>query len=312
MARQPVLGVLLATLILCTTARPQFPARLPNGNASLTAGSGITCAHLGHQSCQPPVNNQFGMDFKSAGYNWTTAFCQKDSDGDGLTNGEELGDPCCVWLSESGEPPARTTGLSHPGDADERATGNLTCMAERKEEANAVTPGTAGPACFPAGATVRTSRGSVRMDRLRLGDAVDVGKGKFSDVFLFTHADPDRVSRFVSLTTASGRRLLTSPGHLVYANGALVAVGSVRVGAFMLDTENKPDRVVSVSEVLARGLYNPHTLHGDIVVDGFRCSTYTTAVDPAPAAAALAPLRALFAWVGVSASLFDYGVPTPF
>ena len=27
----------------------------------------------------------------------TKELCQEDSDGDGLTNGEELGDPCCTW-----------------------------------------------------------------------------------------------------------------------------------------------------------------------------------------------------------------------
>lgn len=41
----------------------------------------------------------------------------KDSDGDGLTNGEELGDPCCKW--SVGKDPERTTMLSHPGEKDE-------------------------------------------------------------------------------------------------------------------------------------------------------------------------------------------------
>lgn len=34
-----------------------------------------------------------------------------DSDGDGLTNGEELGDPKCVW--ESGKAAGKVMG--HPG-----------------------------------------------------------------------------------------------------------------------------------------------------------------------------------------------------
>ena len=28
---------------------------------------------------------------------WTTALCRSDYDGDGKTNGEELGDPFCIW-----------------------------------------------------------------------------------------------------------------------------------------------------------------------------------------------------------------------
>ena len=44
---------------------------------------------------------------------WDKCLCEYDSDGDGLTNGEELGDPDCVW--EPGKVPTRNSGLSHPG-----------------------------------------------------------------------------------------------------------------------------------------------------------------------------------------------------
>ncbi|XP_059152477.1 MOXD1 homolog 1-like, partial [Physella acuta] len=46
----------------------------------------------------------------------TTELCRKDSDGDGMTNGQELGDPDCTWKENS--IPKRTTGLSHPGICD--------------------------------------------------------------------------------------------------------------------------------------------------------------------------------------------------
>lgn len=36
-----------------------------------------------------------------------------DSDGDGMPNGEELGDPDCEWTP--GSSPKYTSGLSHPG-----------------------------------------------------------------------------------------------------------------------------------------------------------------------------------------------------
>ena len=36
-----------------------------------------------------------------------------DSDGDGRTNGEELGDPDCTWTP--GMAPKYSAGLSHPG-----------------------------------------------------------------------------------------------------------------------------------------------------------------------------------------------------
>ena len=36
-----------------------------------------------------------------------------DSDGDGKTNGEELGDPRCVWTPQGGAPTNAASG--HPG-----------------------------------------------------------------------------------------------------------------------------------------------------------------------------------------------------
>jgi len=59
------------------------------------------------------VRNSFGEDFERNGKKWDRCLCEKDSDGDGQTNGEELGDPLCVW--QPGLIPTRTTGLTHPG-----------------------------------------------------------------------------------------------------------------------------------------------------------------------------------------------------
>ena len=44
--------------------------------------------------------------------NWD--LCHKDSDNDGQTNGQELGDPGCIWAG-TGTPP-RTSAISRPGD----------------------------------------------------------------------------------------------------------------------------------------------------------------------------------------------------
>lgn len=52
------------------------------------------------------------QDFAAAGHQWTKALCGKDSDGDGRSNGEELGDPTCTWTSGAPAPQAAT---GHPG-----------------------------------------------------------------------------------------------------------------------------------------------------------------------------------------------------
>jgi len=57
--------------------------------------------------------NQFGLDFAEAGKKWTGALCRKDSDGDGVNNGVELGDPDCKW--NKGGTPDFTLAITHPG-----------------------------------------------------------------------------------------------------------------------------------------------------------------------------------------------------
>lgn len=57
--------------------------------------------------------NNFGSAFQAQGLSWTVALCQADSDGDGRSNGDELGDPNCVWTI--GNTPFRTTSITNPG-----------------------------------------------------------------------------------------------------------------------------------------------------------------------------------------------------
>ena len=42
------------------------------------------------------ARNSFGMDYDRNGKRWANV-CELDSDQDGFTNGEELGDPNCQW-----------------------------------------------------------------------------------------------------------------------------------------------------------------------------------------------------------------------
>jgi hypothetical protein len=57
---------------------------------------------------------------------WGTKMCCADSDGDGLTNGEEVGDPCCEWKKGRSEPWSNYN-VSHPALATERTTERRVC-----------------------------------------------------------------------------------------------------------------------------------------------------------------------------------------
>lgn len=67
----------------------------------------------------------FGMQLRPAHDNWQT-ICSRDDDGDGLTNGEELGDPCCLWTpGDMGksfdlgtQQEYRRWDITHPGRPD--------------------------------------------------------------------------------------------------------------------------------------------------------------------------------------------------
>lgn len=106
---------LLATLMLTLTsvahAKSAYVAYIPNGNVK-------TC-----NNCHPNGNTAaltlFGEDALTQSgkpsTDWWPALQDLDSDQDGQTNGQELGDPCGDWLI--GLDPPRTTSISNPGDA---------------------------------------------------------------------------------------------------------------------------------------------------------------------------------------------------
>ena len=163
---------------------------------------------------------------------------------------------------------------------------------------------TINPTCFPGSASVTRSDGTaVALREVDTGDALVVdAAGGTSPVFMWSHRLHVGEYPFVRLRTASGGALTASAGHLIYASGALVAAGSVRVGDTLERVSGvcpaagtcaaTADAVVAVGAVMATGLYAPQVLDGvDVVVDGFRVSTLTTAVRPAAAVALMAPLR---------------------
>ncbi|PXF41276.1 Warthog protein 6 [Gracilariopsis chorda] len=164
-----------------------------------------------------------------------------------------------------------------------------------------------GSACFPAHATVELEDGSFKtMDSIELGDRVKVASGEFSPVFMFTHKMAGISYSFVRLTASSGHSLELTKGHYLYVNGDLAAAESVHVGD-SIETDAGVVSVSAVARVVSRGLYNPQTVNGNIVVNGVRASTYTTAVEIKTAHSLLLPLRAVFRLAGMTSAMLDNG-----
>jgi Hint module len=162
--------------------------------------------------------------------------------------------------------------------------------------------------CFPDHSVIQLKDGRTkRMDEIEIGDSVLVGPRLYSDVFMFTHRQARVLSDFVVLETSSGHRLYISPGHYLYANDNLVASILVRPKDEVILGDGQRTSVITVSRTISTGLYNPQTIHGNIVVDGVLASTYTTAMSPKVAHASLAPLRIIYRILGAATSGFAHG-----
>lgn len=153
--------------------------------------------------------------------------------------------------------------------------------------------------CFPANAWVQLRGGAIkRMEDVEIGDEllVDREKNIYSPVFLFTHRDAQaRYSHFVTVLTSSNRSLTVTAGHYVYVDGSLRQARKIRLGQRLEKGTGMDDVVVEVRHHLTeRGLFNPQTLHGDVVVNGILTSTFTQSVPPVRAQALLVPVRTMF------------------
>lgn len=195
--------------------------------------------------------------------------------------------------------------------------GTLNVTASRSDSSTNNQTGQNIPACFPSGELVTLSTGTqIPIENIEVGQQVRILQKDHSyssvssSVFLFSHRDPTALSAFLNITFVSSekiiRHLRISRGHYIYAyrkgdnrvssstsskTRELVPAIRIRPGDYLVGVAGDKMLVTTVEEVLARGLYNPHTIHGDLIVSNVRVSSYTTAVKPTTASILLAPLR---------------------
>jgi hypothetical protein len=124
---------------------------------------------------------------------------------------------------------------------------------------------------------------------------------------MFTHRDADVQYDFKTLHCQSGHALTLTSGHYLYINGALAPAETARVGDMVALGNGAASAILDIADTSSTGLYNPQTLHGDIVVDGVLASTYTTAIAPTVAHAWLLPLRLWHQLFGRGTVSFDHG-----
>lgn len=196
-------------------------------------------------------------------------------------------------------------GASRNPDTFEEGSGDKapSSVASQEHGASGVDLGDSNAAkqasCFPGSATVEMENGVVvGMDQLRVGDRVRVSKTEFSDVYMFSHRDADASDEYYLRIEAGQASVTMTAGHFVYVHRRgvdrdVVPALGVKVGDKVQVSNGSWRSVSSISRVSSRGLYNPHTLHGDIFVDGVLVSTFTLTVS-SRILALLAPLRAVY------------------
>ncbi len=175
-------------------------------------------------------------------------------------------------------------------------------------EENPISPSAEPSAeCFPSTAQVMLDDGTMKaMSELELGDRVQVSSNSFSEVFLFTHKVSTTVSDFVRIHTATGCALSLTKGHYMYVNGKMKPAASIQVGD-NVQCNDSLDTISKLSIVRERGLYNPQTLNGDIIVNGVKASTYTVVTEPNAAQAILTPFRLAYCILGFTTNVFNKG-----
>ena len=121
---------LAVVVVPAVLAHPAYRDLFPNGfNVPFSPASG----HVNRAAGAGPPS-VFGIDFRKAGYKWSRELCMLDSDGDGQTNGHELGDPCCIW--NIGDEALRSFDLGDPSLPDQRVSNDVNQNCSKSNEEN--------------------------------------------------------------------------------------------------------------------------------------------------------------------------------
>lgn len=137
--------------------------------------------------------------------------------------------------------------------------------------------GGGGGACFAASASVQVlGQGTLTMDKLEVGERVEVDGSKFEPIYGFYKREHDSVNSFVKIETDHGEPLELTGSHLLFVDGLAKRAMEVQVG----DVLNGGLKVVKISGSTKKGIYSPLTYSGKIVVNnGIEASTYGTVTE---------------------------------
>lgn len=213
MQRTLVIAALVTLGASQVDAYAKYLKLLPNG------GDIPDTDNVGHVDAagQEGVND-FGKAFKAAGNSWTVALCQADTDGDGFTNGQEMGDPCCTWTPTS-TASLITDGLSNPNDKTKTPS-------NAKLIAGCSASGTSGTTTTTTDSKTSSSSGSSAAETINDVLAPVSATSSPTAAGTPTDDDEDDSSESAVVTTTSGAATFSSVA------AAMVSVAVAAIAAF--------------------------------------------------------------------------------
>ena len=107
--------VVLISLTVPVSSKFPFPSKLPNGSKW-----GCTTCHVNSQGGAPwnAFGEQVRANLTGGEPDWSKIY-NLDADGDGASNGLELGDPDGTWKSGDAQP-GDPDQITHPGDPESK------------------------------------------------------------------------------------------------------------------------------------------------------------------------------------------------
>lgn len=200
--------------------------------------------------------------------------CPSSGGSDAINNFMDYSDDSCMTSFTAGQ--------------DTRMAAMWACFREKSSDdcGDLYKSVTEEPMCFSSSMTVVVKgKGNTSMDKIKVGDEVLTGMGKYEQIYSIDHHHPTKPASFIqihySLPTKEDSDngqgpLELSSKHMVFMveNSNPVPANTIKIGD-QVQTLSGPGTVTKISSVSRKGLFNPLTEKGSIVVNGIVSSTYS-------------------------------------
>ena len=126
--------------------------------------------------------------------------------------------------------------------------------------------------CFAGGQKVESkTRGIINIENIEIGEYIKTQNG-WSRVYAWHMYTKKTSMEFVVVKHSKGK-LVLSDLHYIYVNNKLIVAKDIKINDTIVYKGEKVT-VTEVSRKASKGIYNPYTINGKIIVNNINCSVY--------------------------------------